>query len=49
VEPFNACWHLICGRVEENETLKAALKREFREETNLDVKIGNIIDGRIAK
>jgi predicted NUDIX family NTP pyrophosphohydrolase len=37
-------WH-----VEENETLKEALKREFKEETNLDVEVGEIIDGRIEK
>jgi ADP-ribose pyrophosphatase YjhB (NUDIX family) len=33
--------------VEENETLKEALKREFKEETNLDAEIGDILDGRI--
>jgi 8-oxo-dGTP diphosphatase len=48
-EPFNGYWHLIGGHVEENETLKEALRREFKEETNLDVKVGNIIDGRIEK
>jgi 8-oxo-dGTP pyrophosphatase MutT (NUDIX family) len=35
--------------VEENETLKEALEREFKEETNLDIGIGDIIDGRIEK
>jgi ADP-ribose pyrophosphatase YjhB (NUDIX family) len=35
--------------VEENETLKEALRREFKEETNLDVEVGEIIDGRIEK
>lgn len=48
-EPFKGCWHIIGGHVEENETLKDALKREFREETNLDVEIGRIIDARIEK
>ena len=38
VEPFRGCWHIIGGHVEENETLKQALKREFKEKTNLDVK-----------
>ena len=49
VEPFKGCWHIIGGHVEENETLKEALKREFKEETNLDVEVGEIIDGRIEK
>lgn len=35
--------------MEENETLKEALKREFKEETSLDVEIGDILDGRIEK
>jgi ADP-ribose pyrophosphatase YjhB (NUDIX family) len=48
-EPFKGCWHLVGGHVEENETLKEALRREFKEETNLDVEIGNIIDGRIEE
>jgi ADP-ribose pyrophosphatase YjhB (NUDIX family) len=48
-EPFNSYWHLIGGHVEENETLKEALKREFKEETNLDIDVGDIIDGRIEK
>ena len=49
VEPFKGCWHLIGGHVEENETLKEALKREFKEETNLTVRVGGIIDGRIEE
>jgi 8-oxo-dGTP diphosphatase len=48
-EPFKGRWHIIGGHVEENETLKEALKREFKEETNLDVEVGEIIDGRIEK
>lgn len=47
VEPFKGFWHAVGGHVEENETLKEALKREFKEETNLDVEVGEIIDGRI--
>jgi ADP-ribose pyrophosphatase YjhB (NUDIX family) len=35
--------------VEENETLKQALKREFKEETNLYVEVSEIIDGRIEQ
>ena len=49
VEPFRGCWHLVGGHVQENETLKEALKREFKEETNLDVEVDEIIDGRIEK
>jgi len=49
VEPFKGCWHVIGGHVEENETSKQALVREFKEETNLDVEIGEIIDARIEK
>ena len=49
VEPFKGCWHLVGGHVDEHETLKEALKREFKEETNLDVKIGKIIEWRIEK
>jgi ADP-ribose pyrophosphatase YjhB (NUDIX family) len=48
-EPFNGYWHLVGGHVEENETLTEALRREFKEETNLDIDVGAIIDGRIEK
>jgi 8-oxo-dGTP diphosphatase len=49
VEPFKGCWHVVGGHVEENESLKAAVKREFMEETGLDVTVGDIIDGRIEE
>ncbi len=49
VEPFKGSWHLVGGHVDENETLKEALRREFREETNLSVKVGDIIDARVEK
>ena len=49
VEPFKGCWHVVGGHVEENESLKEAVKREFKEETSLDVTVGGIIDGRIEK
>ena len=49
VEPFRGFWHVIGGQVEENETLKEALKREFREETDLEVEVGKIIAGRIEE
>jgi ADP-ribose pyrophosphatase YjhB (NUDIX family) len=47
VEPFKGYWHVVGGHVEEYETLKAAVKREFKEETGLDVTVGGIIGGRI--
>jgi 8-oxo-dGTP diphosphatase len=49
VEPFKGRWHLVGGHVEEHEPLRKALKREFKEETNLDVEIGGIIDGRVEQ
>ena len=49
VEPFKGCWHVVEGHVDENETLKEALKRELKEETNLDVEVGKIIGGRIEE
>jgi ADP-ribose pyrophosphatase YjhB (NUDIX family) len=47
VEPFKGYWHLVGGHVKENESLKTAMKREFKEETDLDVTVGGIIDGRV--
>jgi 8-oxo-dGTP diphosphatase len=49
VEPLKGFWHVIGGQVEENETLGEALKREFIEETGLEVEVGNIIAGRIEE
>ena len=49
VEPFKGYWHLIGGHVEGDESPKEALKREFKEETNLDIKVGNILDMRFEK
>lgn len=49
VEPFKGFWHIVGGHVEENETLKDALRREFKEETNLDITVGNIIAGRLEE
>ena len=47
VNPFKGCWHLAGGHVETGESLKEALKREYKEETNLDIVVGDIIDYRI--
>jgi ADP-ribose pyrophosphatase YjhB (NUDIX family) len=49
IEPFKGCWHIIGGHVEENESLKEAMTREFMEETGLNVTVGGIIDGRIEE
>ena len=49
VEPFKGFWHVVGGHVEDNETFKEALKREFKEETNLDVQIGDELDRRIEE
>ena len=46
VEPFKGYWHVAGGQVEENESLKYAVKREYKEETGLDVTVGDIIDCR---
>ena len=48
-KPFKGFWHHVGGHVEDNETLTAALKREFKEETTLDVEISKIISGRIEE
>ena len=49
VEPFKGYWHVVGGHVEEDETLKEAIKREFKEETGLDVVVGSIVGGRIEE
>jgi 8-oxo-dGTP diphosphatase len=49
VKPFKNCWHLVGGHVDDGETLEEALIREFKEETNLSVEIGEAIDGRIEE
>ncbi len=49
VEPFKGCWALVGGHVEENESVADALRREFKEETDLDVEVGDFIDARIEE
>ena len=46
-KPFKGCWSLVGGSVEEGENLMQALKREFKEETGLDVEVGRLMDTRI--
>jgi len=48
-DPFKGFWHVIGGQVKENETLKEALVREFKEETNLDITIDKILTGRLEE
>jgi len=49
VEPFKGFLHVVGGYVEENESLKEAVKREFKEETGLDVTVGGVVAGRIKE
>jgi 8-oxo-dGTP diphosphatase len=49
VEPFRGCWHVVGGHVNDDETIKAALIREFKEETGLVVEVGDILCDRIEK
>ena len=43
-EPLKGQWSLPGGAVELGETLEAAIVREVREETGLDVDVGPIVD-----
>jgi 8-oxo-dGTP diphosphatase len=49
IEPFKGYWGLVGGHVDEGETVKEALKREFLEETGLKVEVGELIDGRVEQ
>jgi 8-oxo-dGTP diphosphatase len=49
VEPLKGFWALVGGHVDEYETPEEALIREFKEETNLDVIVGDLISDRIEE
>lgn len=47
-EPFRGWWGLPGGAVELGETVVEALRREVREETNLDVEVGRFLSYKDA-
>ena len=44
---LKGCWEFPGGKVEDGETLREALKREWKEELNVDIEVGNMIDEQV--
>ena len=49
VEPFKGFWACVGGFIEIDESPQEALRREFKEETNLDVEVGDYISNRFEE
>ena len=49
VEPFKGFWACVGGFIENDESPQEALRREFKEETNLDVDVGDYISNRFEE
>jgi 8-oxo-dGTP diphosphatase len=49
VEPFRGCWSFVGGHVDADENVRDALKREFKEETGLEVTIGKLAGCRVEE
>ena len=47
--PDKDCWDIPGGRIEDSEDVEIAGKREFMEETNLDVEIHDFIGSAISE
>lgn len=43
LNPSNEFWNFPGGGLEENEDIKSALAREFKEETRLEISIGELV------
>lgn len=47
--PLSGCWHIPGGHIKKGEDTIQALKRELKEETNIDVEITNELGFYISK
>ncbi len=46
-KPHSGEWHFLGGHLDDNESLEEAVKREVKEETDLDVEVHQIIDAMV--